>query len=61
MNQQSFIYLPKKLREMGFNDVVSIIPNKYAAVMFPAGTDLSVVVVSMRIILQEIEHEIANR
>ena len=50
------IYVPKILREAGFDREIEIAPNTSAAVMYPAGASLPEVLESLRIITQDIEH-----
>ncbi|MEM2342269.1 MAG: hypothetical protein QXX94_07555 [Candidatus Bathyarchaeia archaeon] len=52
------IYIPKPLREAGFNTVIEIIPDTHAAAIYPAGADLREVVQSLEIILQDLKLQV---
>ena len=52
------IYIAKPLRESGLKNIIEIVPNTRAAVIFQAGTRLEDVLTSMRIITQELEHRL---
>lgn len=55
------IYLPRVARGKAFTDDVVIVPGSYAIVLHPDGIDLRNVVHSLKIIMRELEYEIANR
>ncbi len=50
------IYIPKILREAGFDNEITIAPNTRACVMFPSGVPLDEVLDSLRIIEQDLEN-----
>ena len=60
LDRNKKIYLPKVLREAGFDESVEIIPDFKAAVMFPSGTRLTEVKKSLEVLLQEIGHRISS-
>jgi hypothetical protein len=50
------IYIPKILRDAGFNNEITIAPNTRACVMFPSTVPLDQVLDSLRIIEQDLEN-----
>jgi len=49
------VYIPKPLREVGFKDVIEIRPNTHAAAIYPEGTDISKVIQSLELIIQDLK------
>ncbi len=49
------IYIPKILREAGFDSEITIAPNTRACVMYPSGAPLDQVLNSLRLIQQDLE------
>ena len=49
------IYIPRVLRQAGFDKEIEIAPNTRAFVAFPTGTPLEKVLASLRIIVQDLE------
>jgi hypothetical protein len=58
LDSSSKIYIPKILREAGFDKEIEIAPNTRALVAFPSGTPLEEVVASIEIIRQDLEQSI---
>jgi hypothetical protein len=52
------IYIPKILREAGFDSEITIAPNTRACVMFPSSVPLDQVLDSLRIIEQDLQNSI---
>jgi len=55
LDSASKIYIPKVLRKAGFDQQIELVPNTRALVAFPSGTPLEQVLVSLRIIQQDLE------
>ena len=55
LDKNKKIYIPKPLREIGFNDIIEIEPNTHAAVMYPRGVPLDRVIASLEIILRDLK------
>jgi len=51
------VYIPKELREP-FGRELTILPNAAAAVIFRTGTNYEDILVSLRIIIEDIRHRI---
>ena len=54
------IYIPKSLREIGFKDVLEIRPDTHAAATYPEGTDVSKIIRSLELIIQDLKLEISD-
>lgn len=52
-----FYYFPEELRKM-MTDKVKVLPNNYAAIMYPDGTDLVDVVKSIERLLSELRDRV---
>jgi len=60
LDRNKKIYIPKVLREAGFDGSLEIIPDFKAAVMFPSGTRLEEVKRSLEILLRDLEFRISS-
>jgi len=56
LDSSSKIYIPKILREAGFDREITIAPNTRACVMFPSTVPLDQVLDSLRLIEKDLEH-----
>jgi hypothetical protein len=57
ITQSGVLYIPKTIRE-AFSREMKIIPNSFAALFFPADSNLEDVLASLKIIKADIEHKI---
>ncbi|MBS7649691.1 hypothetical protein KEJ17_08640, partial [Candidatus Bathyarchaeota archaeon] len=53
LDRNEKIYIPKILREAGFDKVLEIFLSSYAAVIYPAEADLGKVIQNSEIIIQD--------
>ena len=58
LDRNKKIYLPKVLREAGFNSAVDILANAKAIVVYPSGTDLEDVSRSLAVIQTDVKNRI---
>jgi len=61
IDQVGKLYLPKPLRDAGITNVIEIQPNALAAVIYRKGTPLKDVLISMRIIAADLEHQLSQQ
>ncbi|MGQ9507545.1 MAG: hypothetical protein ACUVTB_06815 [Candidatus Bathycorpusculaceae bacterium] len=61
MDRNNKVYIPKPIREAGFIETLEIIPNAFAAVVYPSGADLERVKKSLEVILKDVEHRLKGR
>jgi hypothetical protein len=55
LDSNSKLYIPKVLREAGFNNTINIIPNSNAFLCFPQNVDLTEVLESIMVIKKIVE------
>jgi len=59
LNKQGYGSIPKELRDM-WGRRLEVIPNNTAGILYKKGTDMRDILVSLRILEQDIEHRIAQ-
>ena len=57
ITESGVLYIPKTIRQ-AFSREMKIIPNSFAALFFPADSNLDDVLASLKIIQADIEHKI---
>lgn len=57
LNKQGYGSIPKELRDI-WGRKLEVIPNNTAGVLYKKGTDLRDILVSLRILTQDIEHRV---
>lgn len=57
LDRNNRIYIIKPLRQTGFVDVVDIVPNSKAAVIYPSGTKINDVLSSLKIIIADLQQQ----
>jgi bifunctional DNA-binding transcriptional regulator/antitoxin component of YhaV-PrlF toxin-antitoxin module len=55
------IYLPKPIREAGLTNILEIQPNTSTIVVYSAETSLKDVLMSIRIIAADVEHQLSQQ
>ena len=58
VDRNNRIYIPKPMRQSGFDKTIKIIPNATAAIMFGENTKLKDVLASIDIIKADLQHRV---
>ena len=56
LDRNNKVYIAKPLRQSGIVDIVEIVPNAKAAVIYQAGTKISDILASLEIIMADLRH-----
>lgn len=57
LDRNNKIYIIKPLRQTGFVNLIDIVPNSNAAVIYPSGTKINDVLSSLKIIVADLQQQ----